>query len=196
MDGSKSTVSQYEPLCPCLYVDEDVGNAHLFGAQCVWGEHQLCMLRVGALQRYKRIWIWSLHQKQNVGTMTLQSWWNQIIFWMWPTLNQYMWRTVLCPAHQFCILSTWTPNSQWSEMIDPCKNSNLLFKRRGGVFTIAKINNQSVQNKRLLDQYDMIYCVIAHFQSFGIEIFCGLWIKLNWTHLWGRKGQKVWKRRE
>jgi hypothetical protein len=53
MDGSKSTVSQYEPLCPCLYVDEGVGNAHLFGAQCVWGEHELCMLRVGALQRYK-----------------------------------------------------------------------------------------------------------------------------------------------
>ncbi len=70
---------------------------------------------------------WSLHEKQNVGTMTLQSWWNQIIFWMWPTLNRYMGRTVLCAVHQFCILSTWTPNSQWSEMIDPCKNSNLLF---------------------------------------------------------------------
>jgi len=51
MDGSKSTVSQYEPLCPCLSVDDGVGNAHLFGGQCVWGEHELCF-RVGALQRY------------------------------------------------------------------------------------------------------------------------------------------------
>jgi hypothetical protein len=44
MDGSKSTVSQYESLCSCLYVDDGVGNAHLFGAECVWGEHELRML--------------------------------------------------------------------------------------------------------------------------------------------------------
>jgi hypothetical protein len=44
MDGSRSTVSQYEPLCPCLHVDEGVGNVNLFGAQCVCGEHELFLL--------------------------------------------------------------------------------------------------------------------------------------------------------
>jgi hypothetical protein len=55
MDGSRSTVSQYEPLCPCLYVDEGVGNVHLFWLNVFVVNMNYFCFRVGALQRYKRI---------------------------------------------------------------------------------------------------------------------------------------------